>query len=273
MSISTRVRPAAAAVFAAILALATAIPAQAAPTRIRYDALGDSFAAGTGAGDPLDPCARTAAPHPQILSGRMQLQLDDFAACAGAGLDHVAMQIQTALDAETRLVTLSLGGNELDWITAIQTCATFPGSCALIAEQGRQTAALLPTALVPIYAAARAMAPNAQLVVTGYPRLFSPEYGDYSGVYMGMPFTLPAEDQTGLNSVIDALNTSIAQAALAVPGTRYVDVTQRFIGHGVNAPSAWITGASAAAPLHPTSQGQRAYAAAVTAVVEPGALR
>ncbi|GAA4891265.1 SGNH family lipase [Tessaracoccus lubricantis] len=267
-----RVKPCVATALAAVLALVTALPAQAAPTPIAYDALGDSFAAGTGAGTPLDMCARTAAAHPQLLSGRMQLQLDDLAACAGADLADIAGQL-TALDADTALVSISIGGNELDWITGVQLCASgIPGLCDGVVQAGQAGAAALTAPLAQLFAAVRLHAPNAQVVVTGYPRFFSPEYGDFSGTYQGVPFTLTTASQAGLNSVTDALNASLATAAAAA-GVDFVGVADRFVDHGVNAPSPWITGADSMAPLHPTSQGQRAYAAAITAAVTPASLR
>ena len=91
-------------------------------------------------------------------------------------------------------------------------------------------------------------APNADVVVTGYPRLFSPEYGAYLGASV-------AEQQT-LNEGADLLNATMARAA-ATHGFQFVDVTKRFLGHGVNAPDAWILGLLDPGAFHPNAEGSR----------------
>lgn len=56
-------------------------------------------------------------------------------------------------------------------------------------------------------------------------------------------------------------------------GFQLVDVTERFVGHGVNAPEPWILGVADPGRFHPNLAGYRAYAAAVTSSVNPRDLR
>jgi hypothetical protein len=65
-----------------------AAPATAgAPPPVVYDALGDSYGSGAGV-PPYDGlCARSAAAYAVQIDGRMRIELDDFAACAGATTD------------------------------------------------------------------------------------------------------------------------------------------------------------------------------------------
>ncbi|GGK59104.1 SGNH/GDSL hydrolase family protein [Ornithinimicrobium pekingense] len=249
---------------AAPLALAAG-PAQAAPPEYTYDALGDSYAAGFG----LAP----EQAHPSLLDGRMRIALDDAAAIPGATVTSLAGQL-AALDDETDLVTLSVGGNNLPWTQVVLTCATQPDEVCLGATTGVSgtVATQLPAGLATAYSFVKAAAPGAHVVVTGYPRLFSPEYGDYTGSVGPLSFTISVAEQHAMNALADQLNTTIAQVAQA-SGVQYVDVATRFDGHGINAPDAWIGDADDPEALHPTAEGQRAYAAALTAAINPRDLR
>lgn len=262
-----RARPAllAALALAAPVAL-PALPAQAAPDTYVYDALGDSYASGLGAGTPLDQCARTDAAHPNLLDGRMRIDLDDLAACSGAvanpTLPNNVYQQLGALDAETELVTLSIGGNDVAWGQAVGAClgGTDQQCAGALAYSTSLVTAVLPDLLDNAYTAVDAAAPDAHVVVTGYPRLFSPEHGPYLGASVA--------EQQAMNAAADLLNATIAAEAVEA-GFQFVDVARHFDGHGVNAPEPWIDPAT----FHPTVDGHRAYAAALTSQINPRSLR
>ena len=257
---------------ASVLALtvSSALPSVAAPDEVTYDALGDSFASGAGSG-PLGTCGQSEAAYPERLDARKKISLDDDNTCVGATVqDMLGTQLVGLADAE--LVTITIGGNNIGWSQAVGACLAYPEhTCA--AAVGQSTLAItnvLPTLLDTAYAAVQASAPDAHVVVTGYPRLFSPEHGDYA--LAGTPYVITVAEQQLLNAGADQLNAVIAVAA-AQHGFQYVDVTGKFSGHGVNAPDAWITGALDAVPFHPTAMGQDAYAAAVTSQLDARSLR
>jgi lysophospholipase L1-like esterase len=213
--------------------------------------------------------------YPERLDGRMRISLDDDATCAGAlalpdpdplAFNNVLTEQLWALDGDTDLVTLTIGGNDTGWFSVVAACLGGTdlqcGGAITVAEGRIQT--LLPGVLAGAYSAVDTAAPDAHVVVTGYPRLFSPEYGAYLGASV--------EEQQRMNAAADLLNTVIATTAEQF-GFQYVDVAGKFDGHGVNAPDAWITGVSHPVPLHPTADGQNAYAAAVTAAINPRDLR
>ena len=75
-----------------------------------------------------------------------------------------------------------------------------------------------------------------------------------------------------MNDGADLLNAVIADVA-AQYGFQFVDVTSRFVGHGVNAPEPWVLGLSDPGRFHPNLDGYEAYAAAVTSQVNPRDLR
>lgn len=246
------------------LPLTLAASAAAAPREVVYDALGDSYAAGYGAGAAYDAdlrCARTSTAPAVRLDGRKQIELDDFVACSGARTADLALQLP-ALDADTDLVTLTIGGNDIMWAQAVGACLALDDAVCAQALAGStsliQTA--LPPALDAAFASIEVAAPEAHVVVTGYPHLFSPEYG-------AIAQASPAE-QEALNDGADLLNATVAAAAQR-HGFAYVDVVDRFDGHGSNAPEPWIDPVN----FHPNLAGQEAYAAALTAGINPRDLR
>jgi lysophospholipase L1-like esterase len=257
----------------ALIALATVglSSASAAPRQpVVYDALGDSYASGYG----VDPgsytggqCDRSDAAYALRVDGREKLALDDFVACAGATTTSLVSGGQlNALDDDTDLVTLQIGGNDIGWGSAVGACLIGgdPQCAGAIGLTLGKVTGLLPALLDSVYAQVAAKAPHAHVLVIGYPRLFSPEYGAYLGA--------SPEEQQALNDGADVLNGVIAAAA-ARHGFQFVDVTKRFIDHGVNAPDPWILGLGTPGPFHPNAEGYDAYAAAVTAAVRPSLLK
>ncbi len=55
------------------------------------------------------------------MDGRKRIVLDDFVACGGAKAMDIPGHV-TALDTDTDLVTVSVGGNDIYWIEAVATC-------------------------------------------------------------------------------------------------------------------------------------------------------
>lgn len=238
------------------------------PEPVVYDALGDSYGSGFG----VPPytggnCARSEAAYAEQIDGRMRIALDDFAACAGATTVSMNATQLGVLDEQTALVTVSIGGNDIGWGQVVGVCVAGANDalCAALIDQTRQTIqTVLPGLLDATYAGIAAAAPNAHVVVTGYPRLFSPEFGVY--------FQASPAEQQAMNDGADLLNAVIATKA-AEYGFQFVDVTKRFVGHGVNAPEPWIIGLTEPGLFHPNLSGYRAYAAAVTSSVNPRDLR
>ena len=251
----------------AALATVGLTSASAAPRQpVVYDALGDSYASGYGV-PPYGACGRSDAAYAVQVSGREKLALDDFVACAGATTTTLVTGGQlAALDSDTDLVTLTIGGNDTRWGDTVAAClGDTDAQCAgSIAQARARITGTLPGLLDAVYAQVASRAPHAHVLVTGYPRLFSPERGAFL-------LASPAEQQA-LNDGADLLDRVIAEAA-ARHGFGFVDVTKRFDGHGANAADPWITGPFSPAAFHPNAEGYEAYSAAVTAAVRPSELK
>lgn len=254
-----------AALTLAIPALAVSAASAAPRDSVEYDALGDSFASGYGV-PPYADCGRSESAYAVQLDGRMRISLDDFVACGGATTASLVTGGQLeALDEDTDLVTISIGGNDIGWSAAVGACLTRSDElcAAALAATRNNVTSVLPDLLDAVYAQVSARAPHAHVLVTGYPRLFSPEYG---------PFLLASvSEQEKLNEGADLLNEVIAEVA-ADHGFEFVDVTKRFLAHGVNAPEPWLLGPSDPGRFHPNADGYEAYAAAVTAAIQPSRL-
>ena len=223
---------------------------------LAYAALGDSYASGYGV-PPYSACGRSDAAYAVQLGHLRGVRLVRFVACAGATTRTLRSGGQLdALDEDTGLVTVTIGGNDTGWASAIEACLEgTDAECArALAASTDRVVTTLPRALGRLYAQIAARAPHAHVLVVGYPRLFSPGRG-------AALLASPAEQQA-LNKGADLLDDEIARAARA-HGFTFVDVRKPFADHGANATDPWILGPFTSAPFHPDVAGYRAYAAAV----------
>jgi lysophospholipase L1-like esterase len=250
------------------LALVTAAPAEAGSRHSRslsYVALGDSYAAGFGAGKYVNDCYQSRRGYPALLDRETRASLQANATCNGATTQTVLATQLSALTPRTELVTLTVGGNDLGFASVATTCAPGPsvacqaavnGALALLAPQPTGPS-VLATRLAATYGAVATGAPRAEILVTGYPYLFEPP----------VPGQPNAAVVLALNNATSALNATIKAtvAASATAGVEitYVDVTAGFAGHGIGSERPFLhdTGPEA---LHPTARGYRVYAKALT---------
>lgn len=261
---------------------------------VRYVALGDSYTSAPGV-TPVDPsastaCGRSAVNYPHLLTQKLDAKLTDVS-CGGAQTmslyeeqyPGVAAQLD-ALRPDTTLVTLGIGGNDNDlFATAIAGCAASAGDVVAgetapckakyatrFSEDIAASGVMITQALQNI----RAEAPQAQILVVGYPNLFpQTDAGRLTCVAAGVPFT--PEDIAFLDGVERELNAMLQKAAEATQNT-YVDTFTPSIGHDMCAAPGvrWIEPTvplAPAAPVHPNAAGQAATAETVAAAVRPRA--
>lgn len=259
MSKSRRITSVIAAGLGAIaLVTGTVAPAQAGPNtpnRGRYAAVGDSFAAGVGLPvlKNVGQSLRSAGAYPVLLAGKDN-KVTFLAASGATTADVLAGQIAGIPDT-ARQVTVTVGGNDVGFAHVAGTCLTAPQACKATLNAA---AAKIPAAgagVVATVAAIKQRAPGAEVYVTGYPQLFQP----FSGPGCA---SLPLFALVGFDAATMGLNGTIHQAAMA-SGATFVDVTDDFAGHGLCSADSWIQGPGGVAPLHPTADGQQAYADAL----------
>lgn len=197
-------------------------------------ALGDSYAAGNGAGSYLDSCYRSLDGYPALIAEAEGLDLD-LQACSGATIDDLLNWQLSTLDAETDYVTITVGGNDIGFADVISTCAGTNDSECLNAVAGARAIMEndLPAKLASVFGQVQSGAPNATIVVTNYPRLFNGQ-DDCS---FWTDFT--AQEMIELNAGASELGDVIAAAA-ADFGIQVVDVLAPFGGHAICDSSPWI---------------------------------
>ncbi|MBC7443514.1 MAG: SGNH/GDSL hydrolase family protein [Ramlibacter sp.] len=241
---------------------AGAFPASAAPTAPvnKYVALGDSYAAGQGGEGYLDGCLRSPNGYPALLDAVKGINLLRNVSCSLATTVDVTGTQLSALNRGTTLVTLTVGGNDLNVAGIAAACASAdPVACgnAISTAGAMIKSGELAGRLAATYARVGVAAPNARVVVTGYPLLFAPSADPLI---------------TQLNGATIVLNQTIqgvvarAQSIRPTASIEFVDVSTAFAGHAIGNTDSWVNFAGPDA-FHPTPAGYQAYAAAIQAAL------
>src|SRR5262249_26059303 len=127
----------------------------------------------------------------------------------------------------------------------------------------------LKSHLISTYADIHQKAPNAEIVVVGYPHLFPANPTDCQ---VGFGVSFSAADQKWMNQMGDKLNDSIKGAVDAVKSTgvliHFVNPVSYWAGHEVCSADPWLngllllssSGVLGTGSFHPKSAGQQAYA-------------
>ncbi|HVW45301.1 MAG TPA: SGNH/GDSL hydrolase family protein [Amycolatopsis sp.] len=237
-------------VVAALTTLGLTTAADAAS--VSYVALGDSYSSGVGAGSYLDSssCKRSANAYPYRYASKTGASLS-FRACTGAKTSDVVNGQAAALSSATDLVSITVGGNDAGFTSVMQ-------DCILHGDSGCRTAVTnaisfventLPGRLDTVYSTIRGKAPNAEVVVLGYPHFYK--------IGGSCPVGLSDTSRGYLNTGADALDRVMAKEA-ANAGFTFADVRPAFTGHEICSGSPWLH--SVTWPVdesyHPTATGQ-----------------
>jgi lysophospholipase L1-like esterase len=278
---------------------------------VTYVALGDSYASGEG----LPPyeagangCRRSSRSYPLLLAqtGPERFRELTSAACSGAVTGDVLATQVSALRQETQTVTLTVGGNDAGFASVVAASlhspdprlqavldqgaswrgATKAGAQRRIAFLGGPAAAPegRSVPLVRVLSEVARRAPDAEILVTGYPRLLgtrpSPQGHRASEV---LPLFVSDEDAVWLATQSEALDAALASGVQRARSTgvdaRFVDVSPTFDGHGLSDRQApWVNGLVLASlgsltpdssSFHLTAEGSAAYAQALAATSTP----
>jgi lysophospholipase L1-like esterase len=228
------------------------------PSSPDYVALGDSYSSGLGA-PPFDldaACQRSSQSYPALWAAEHHPASFGFVACSGATTTDVLDNQIPALQPGTDLVTITIGGNDAGFAPVLQTCtaAASDQTCITAVNIAEIFVVFaLPALLGRTYAAIRNAAPHAQVIVLGYPRLFELTANCTD------PLAPDLARRTKLNQGADLLS-AVIQTVSSRFGFSFVDVRNRFAGHGVCSTDSWINGPaapSAVGPYHPTVTGYR----------------
>jgi lysophospholipase L1-like esterase len=281
------------------------------PAGRAFVALGDSYSSGEGA-PPFDPdsnvaggdqCHRSSGAYSRVLATLAPVGEPTLRACSGAVVknlfgaataielldtdfvvddsstrqrgEHIQFYDNVVgtteqLGTTTRLVTLTIGGNDLgfrDAITACYIAYCSPGVLAIDAHHLSDRYTALWTRLT-------AVAPNADVYVLGYPRLF-PKY-PYSPVcdatnYLTLPpgAGISIDEQLAINRKVSELNNVIKDTTSRFGRVHFVNVQDAMTDHETCSPlhsDPWMNGLVVnpmAYSYHPNLKGQRALGEAL----------
>lgn len=244
-------------------------------SRPEYVALGSSFAAGAGlgklqGGSPV-VCARSINGYPQQLARTLKLSIVDMS-CGGATAANVlnggqffqGPQIRT-INTETRLVTITVGGNDINYIGDLSFFAARRSTTLLgwivrhfwngpaRTRDYRQ----LQDNLVALLRSIRRQAPQARIVVATYPAIL-PQSGT-------CPRLRLSPDEAELMRQVASQLAATSRSAAKTGGALLVDMNALGQAHNACAQRPWTKGWTngGIAPFHPTLEGARATAEAI----------
>ncbi|MFZ1283930.1 MAG: SGNH/GDSL hydrolase family protein [Propionicimonas sp.] len=250
------------------LGMSGAVAANAAAP-VTYVALGDSYAAGTGAGSYISDgagCYRSKVGYPARIATASGLSLN-LQACSGATVADVSGKQLGALSTAS-YVTITVGGNDIGFSSVISTCLGTNTTACTTAVAGAVSKAktVLPSKLVSLFNAVKAGSPGgATIVATNYPRLFN-------GKDCSLLTSFTSTEMTQLNAGADTLSDTI-KAAATTAGITFADVRTPFTGHAVCDSRAWVNNASLFSSynsFHPNATGYGSgYTPSVTTALAP----
>ncbi|HEX8855667.1 MAG TPA: SGNH/GDSL hydrolase family protein [Thermoleophilaceae bacterium] len=282
---STRARlEFAALALALLIALGAFAPAAVAS---EYVALGDSYTSGPFIPQAIPPwgCLKSDHNYAHLAAPRLGLTLEDRS-CNGAHTDNMTRSQAVwpepnpaqfdALDSGTRLVTLGIGGNDIDFAGIALSCVSLTRSDASpcmdrytaggidqisrrIADTGPKVAGVLQ--------AIHARAPSARVLVVNYPAIFP---GRGPGCFPQLPVAdgdvpwlrnkekelnrmLAVEAAANGASLVNRYRASLRHDACELPGVRWLEP---------------VLPASPALPIHPNLAGMTAAADLVVAAAD-----
>ena len=252
----------------------------------KYVALGDSYTAAflTGALDTSSGgCLRALTNYPRQVAKELGLQLTDVS-CGGATTDNVAApqqpthgpEVPPQIDAvghDTRLVTIGLGGNDFNLFGVVIVNCMFAAQqdptgspCTDLADKNPQAWKRfdqIRKRLVKVVELVQKRAPNARVLLIGYPDAF-PATGGCA------QFPIATGDMKLARSLLSSLNDSVEGAA-SDTGATYVDVWTASKGHDICSADPWIAGAQPTRkdgfPYHPYPEEQALVARLVLDVL------
>jgi lysophospholipase L1-like esterase len=248
-----------------------------------YVALGSSMAAGPGIaprvpGSPF-PAARSARNYPSLVAKALAVDLIDVT-YSGATTANILAEPQFGAPpqiqalhgpgASTRLVTITIGGNDVGYVPLL-TAASLPGLVRRLPVLGPRLRALLDPAardealeelgasMRRIGETVRAKAPNARVVFVDYLTLLPPA---------GQPAPPLSDEQAELGRHVADRLVAITAAAAAATGCELVSAAAASRDHHAWSSDPWTVGAGfplsfligKPAPFHPNAAGMRAVA-------------
>ncbi|RNL78741.1 SGNH/GDSL hydrolase family protein [Nocardioides marmorisolisilvae] len=256
-----------------------------------YVGLGDSFTAVAGYGPFDNPCQRSAEDYPALVAKKMKYDSFADASCGGAQTVNLTQsQVITgkgvnqaqldAVSADTKLVTVGMGLNDAPTTTngtrisylLLFTClpeknGKAPKTCSdYLAQPDSGFDSVIQSLSDDVengLEQIRQQAPNARIVLVGYPRV-APD----KGTCKQLPF--PPVALNRIRTVVQAADEALAKVAKK-EGADYIDMWAASRGHDACSDDPWVNGSKAvkgkALQFHPYKAYHQAVAEKIVALL------
>lgn len=224
-----------------------------APKPQQIVALGDAVSSGLGAGDLIansGSCARSTHAYPALWAAKVKPDRFVFIACNGATTSTVISQQLPAVDQYTTMITVTVGAEDFDFSEKLKLCIQAADTqCAdSLAALAKEAAATLPDRVAALLDAIKQSAPQAHVIVFGYPWLYQPN-GDCPG-------ELSEIKRIAINKATDAIDEALATAANAGGDkVTWMDTRIPFTSHDLCTKTAWAHASSALEAFKPNAAG------------------
>ena len=238
--------------------------------------MGDSVAAGVGLETASDSsaCGRTNESYPSLAATSLNMQLKSYA-CSGATLAagilgnqtvnnlSVAPQLDQVLKESTpRLVTLTIGANDIGWTDILTRCIT--SACGSDNDTSEVDTKLqtVKTGIQEIVKRIQSQFKNntPTFMVMGYYHVF-PESADCTTLAGIEP-----QEQRWWSAQEDKLDLTMADASSGYGFVNFAPVN--FSGHDICSVSPWIQDLQGRIPFHPNDEGQKVIADTIAKTYE-----
>jgi lysophospholipase L1-like esterase len=249
----------------AVVCAGVLVPAAAAAAAPQYVALGDSYSSGVGTRvfyEEAGECDRSPDAYGPKIAAAKGYTLS-FQACSGAKTTDVNEKQLGTLSSSTSLVTISIGGNDAGFSNVIINCALYYFTCgSAISEANEFITKKLAPLLETTYKNIRAKASTAEVIVLGYPKLFTKE-----GATCNVNF-LTSGNEKKMNESAEKLDSVVKGRAEAMK-FKFVNPTAPFEAHEVCASEEWLNGQSnpLSESYHPNVKGQEEFTKLVEAAI------
>ena len=250
------------------------------PQYDHYVAMGDSFTAApyVPITDIARGCYRSRNNYPHLLADAMRIEELQDRSCTGARTDHLDDRQRTriggrvppqfdALSERTDLVTLGIGANNGRLYAKLASACRRTQAVCPLHERRAELRGLVdqvgPT-LVETLGEVRELAPNARVLLVGYPKLL-PQRGSCDILPNFRP-----QDRATFRGVNRQLREEMRGAAEEA-GVEFVDFYRASIGHDICSRRPWVQGrygnGRKGAALHPLPAGQAVLARIIETVL------
>jgi lysophospholipase L1-like esterase len=238
--------------------------------KTKYVALGDSYSAGVGTESYFDTnCYQSSYAYPELLRARHPDWTVVNKTCDSYWTSNVISTASTYLTPDTKWVTYTVGGNDVEFGWTMAYCAGSELSCWPQLDRSQEKIVNeLPSKLDAVNNMIKSRAPNAKVIVLDYPKIFN-------GVSCTGLYTV--NEQSNLNATAEMMRNVISTATKrAGANFTFVDVIPAFTGHAVcdggsGSAAEWINGPSFSPTwsinpedllkdsFHPKKAGQQVY--------------